>query len=67
MYLYPWANGTYLYNMCVPDCPTVNYQMVNNPEYGRCEFLGYYCKYGDAQRGCKESYLQGCKALTRLL
>ena len=41
----------------------MNYQMVNNPEYGRCEFLGYYCKYGDSQSGCKESYLQGCKRL----
>jgi hypothetical protein len=37
---------------CVPDCPTIDFQMVNNPEYGRCEYLGYYCKYGNAKTGC---------------
>ncbi|TNV88188.1 hypothetical protein FGO68_gene11544 [Halteria grandinella] len=30
--------------------------MVNNPELGRCEFLGYYCKAGNYKEGCLELY-----------
>ena len=47
---------SYVNNYCVPDCPSVNFQMVNNPEMGRCEFLGYYCLYGNKVEGCKQTY-----------
>ena len=52
--LTPGYNTTqkYLSNYCVPDCSTMNFQMVNNPELGRCEFLGYYCMAGNYKEGC---------------
>ena len=64
MYLYPveavnqrtTPSSNYITNYCVPDCPSVNFQMVNNPELGRCEFLGYYCLYGNKVDGCKKTY-----------
>jgi hypothetical protein len=43
-------------NACVPDCPSMSSQYVNNPELGRCEFLGYYCMYGNFRDGCQEAY-----------
>ena len=46
------STETVLINICVHDCPTVNFQMVNNPELGRCEFLGFYCSYGNYTHGC---------------
>lgn len=72
MFLYPQSAGEiypplleketlsnkYLFNYCVIDCPTVNMNMVNNPKLGRCEFLGYYCMYGNAEKGCMWSYLE---------
>lgn len=66
MYLYPQkmtnsAGSSFIVNRCVPDCPTVNFQMVNNPLLGRCEFLGYFCMYGNAKEGCIKSYLQNGK------
>lgn len=48
-------------NFCVPDCPSTNFQMVNNPELMRCEFLGFYCMYGNYKEGCKKAYLEGGK------
>ena len=50
------SSSTFVYQMCVPDCPTVNFQTVNNPELGRCEFLGFYCKKGNYKDGCTETY-----------
>ena len=58
MYLYPQQGLINLTNYCVPDCPTVNFQMVNNPILGRCEFLGYYCMHGNYIEGCKRPYLE---------
>jgi hypothetical protein len=52
-------NGTVvkgIANACVPDCPSMSSQYVNNPELGRCEFLGYYCMYGNFRDGCQEAY-----------
>eukprot|EP00347_Sterkiella_histriomuscorum_P011701 403371438 len=45
-------------NVCVPDCPSVNFQLINNPITQKCEFLGFYCKYGDFYNGCKQCSLQ---------
>ncbi len=71
MYLYPVVNTGLpaaqnggkkdLINMCVPDCSSVNMFMVNNPQLGRCEFLGFYCMVGNYKEGCKRTYLEGCK------
>ncbi len=70
MYLFPSnllksgeINATYKNypSFCVPDCPTANFQTVNNPELGRCEFLGYYCMAGNYKDGCLRSYLENCK------
>lgn len=46
-------------DQCVVDCPTYNFQMVNNPELMRCEFLGFLCKNGNYKDGCKETYSTG--------
>ena len=46
------STETVLINVCVADCPTINFQMVNNPELGRCEFLGFYCAFGNYTHGC---------------
>ena len=73
LYLYPWKllemNSTIqdnfnLYpNHCVPDCPTVNRFTVNNPELGRCEFLGPYCTFGTYKEGCKVAPLMKGKII----
>ena len=67
MYLYPQQGLSNLTNYCVPDCPTVNFQMVNNPILGRCEFLGYYCMYGNYIDGCKRPYLENSNYLSLLI
>ena len=41
----------------------MNYQFVNNPLQGRCEFLGYYCKHGDYINGCAESHFPTCNII----
>lgn len=38
--------------VCIPDCPLANFQMVNNPYFGRCDYLGDYCQYGNYSEGC---------------
>jgi hypothetical protein len=37
--------------------------MVNNPELMRCEFLGYYCAYGNYTNGCLAPLLPSAYAL----
>jgi hypothetical protein len=51
---------SFIINHCVADCPSVNFQMVNNPELARCEFLGYYCKVGNYKDGCLD-VIEPCK------
>ena len=51
----------------MPDCPTINYQLVNNPVTGNCDFLGYYCQYGNFIEGCKQCLLEDCNNLFILL
>ena len=67
MYLYPQQGLTNLTNYCVPDCPTINFQMVNNPILGRCEFLGYYCMQGNYIEGCKRPYLDNSNSFFIIL
>jgi hypothetical protein len=57
------STETVLTNVCVADCPTVNSQMVNNPELMRCEFLGFYCAYGNYTHGCLAPLLPAAYAL----
>ena len=38
-----YTGYTYSLGICVPDCPSVNMNMQNNPHTGKCDFMGQFC------------------------